>query len=214
MPGPAAPVRGHAHRRDRDLVAAICWQQAGGRSALGSPSLMMMMCLVAEVLLRVGQGRRGPSARPGRSPACRRASSCRSSPGCRPGCGPTCCIGMCHLQLKSKSITPTSSLGPSRSTASLAIFFCQRLPSAISEACMISTRPPLPCTLSDLISAVHRQRLLDGRVLPAAGPEAVRPADHHQAAALVVRVAANHFLLFLADALGRARWPGSRNRSC
>ena len=36
--------------------------------------------------------------------------------------------------------------------ASLAIFFCHTLPSAISQACMMSTRPPLPCTLSDLIS--------------------------------------------------------------
>ena len=36
--------------------------------------------------------------------------------------------------------------------ASLPIFFCQWLPRAISEACMIMTRPPLPWTLSERIS--------------------------------------------------------------
>ena len=51
------------------------------------------------------------------------------------------------------------------------------------------------------MSRIDRQRLLDRRVLPAAGPEAVRAADHDQAAALVVRVAAEHLLLLLADLL-------------
>ena len=40
----------------------------------------------------------------------------------------------------------------SLSTASLAISFCQRFPSAISEACMTMTSPPLPAALSALIS--------------------------------------------------------------
>src|SRR5260370_1340528 len=47
---------------------------------------------------------------------------------------------------------PTSSMGDSFLIASLAISFSQRLPSAISQACMISARPPLPCTLNDLMS--------------------------------------------------------------
>ncbi len=49
-------------------------------------------------------------------------------------------------------MTPIESAGPSRCTASLAIFFSQTLPSCISQPCMISTRPPLPWTLSDLMS--------------------------------------------------------------
>ena len=44
------------------------------------------------------------------------------------------------------------SAGASLRMASLAISFCQRLPSAISLACMMSTSPPLPSTLSDLMS--------------------------------------------------------------
>ena len=94
--------------------------------------------------------------------------------------------------------TPTMSIGDSFSMASLAIFFCQTLPSAISEACMISTRPLLPSTFIDLMSQVDRQGLFDLGVLPAAGAEALRAADHDQAAALVVGVAADHLLLLLA----------------
>ena len=46
------------------------------------------------------------------------------------------------------------SMGDSFSMASLAILRCQALPSAISEACMICTRPLLPSTLIDLRSLV------------------------------------------------------------
>ncbi|MFO0842011.1 MAG: hypothetical protein U0797_06365 [Gemmataceae bacterium] len=116
--------------------------------------------------------------------------------------GPTSCIRTCHLQLKSKSMTPTSSVGPSRSTASLAIFFYQKLPQAISEACMTSTEAALALDLERADVAIDRQRLLDGRVLPAAGAEAVRPADHDQAAALVVGVRPQHLTVLLADAVG------------
>ena len=68
---------------------------------------------------------------------------------------------------------------------------------------MMSTRPPLPCTLSDLMSDSTGSAFSIGGVLPAAGAEAVRPADHDQAAALVVGVAADHFLLVLAEGILR-----------
>ena len=46
------------------------------------------------------------------------------------------------------------SAGDSFSMASLAILRCQALPSAISEACIIMTRPLLDSTFIDLMSMV------------------------------------------------------------
>ena len=47
---------------------------------------------------------------------------------------------------------PTMSTAPSFWMASLATCFCSALPVSASEACMMSTSPPLPATLIDLMS--------------------------------------------------------------
>src|SRR5207245_1520872 len=53
--------------------------------------------------------------------------------------------------------------------------------------------------LERLDVTIDRKSLLDRRSLPAAGTEAVGAADHDETASLIMRVAANDFLLLVGD---------------
>src|SRR5262249_8030266 len=65
-------------------------------------------------------------------------------------------------------------------------------------------KAPLALNLDRLDLTVDGQRLFNGRALPAAGPEAIGPTDHNEAAALILCVGADDLLLLFRDGGGHA----------